>query len=223
MLRSDSVAELDRAGLKTDAAAEDETEPAEQRNGEQERRRDRPVDLVGVDHHEDQADDRGEDHIDERRDELLGVGPDLLELAEGLAAALVLEDLEWQGQRVPNSVGVELCAQPLRYNVYEVVLEVLGHAGDERDTNGHREEERDSAKELSVGELVVLGGVVVDDVAEDQRIKQRKDLIERREDESERDHRRVRAQITGEKPHDRNIDQWEGSRRRGRARFCRSA
>ena len=148
---------------------------------------------------------RGEDHVDERRDELLGVGPNLLELAQRLAAPLVLEDLEGQGQRVANSVGVELRAQPLRYNVDEVVLEVLGHAGDERDTNGHREEERDSAKELSVGELVVLGGVVVDDVAEDQRVEQRKDLIDRREDQSERDQGPVAAQITGEKRHDRNI------------------
>ena len=74
-------------------------------------------------------------------DELLRVGADLLELAERLAAALVLEDLEGQGQRVADAVGVELRAQPLRYDVDEVVLEVLGDAGDERDADGHRQEQ----------------------------------------------------------------------------------
>ena len=83
-------------------------QPAEQRNGEQERRRDRPVNLEGVDHHEHDADERREDDVHERGDELLGVGADLLQLAERLAAALVLEDLEGQGQRVTNAVGVEL-------------------------------------------------------------------------------------------------------------------
>jgi hypothetical protein len=55
------------------------------------------VDVVGVDHHEDHADERREHDVHEGADELLGVGADFLELAERLAAALVLEDLEGDG------------------------------------------------------------------------------------------------------------------------------
>ena len=56
-------------------------------------------------------------------------------------------------------------------------------------------------KNSRVGVLVVLGGVVVDDVAEDQRVEEREDLIDRREDERERDERPIAAQIAGEKRH----------------------
>ena len=62
----------------------------------------------GVDHHEDDADQRGEHHVDGRRDELLDVGAHLLQLAERLAAALVLEHRVGQLERVADAVGVEV-------------------------------------------------------------------------------------------------------------------
>ena len=69
------------------------------------------------------------------RDQLLDVGAHLLQLAERLAAALVLEDRIGQLERVADAVGVELRAQPLRDDVDEVVLEVLRDARDERDAD----------------------------------------------------------------------------------------
>ena len=77
-----------------------------------------------------------EQHVDRGRDQLLHVGADLLQLAQRLAAALVLEHLVGQVQGVADAVGVDLRAQPLRDHVDEVVLEVLGHARDEGDADG---------------------------------------------------------------------------------------
>ena len=61
-----------------------------------------------VDHDEDDADERGEQDVDRDGDQLLDVGPHLLQLAERFAAALILEDRVGQLQRVPDAVGVEL-------------------------------------------------------------------------------------------------------------------
>ena len=82
------------------------------------------------------------------RDQLLDVGAHLLQLAERLAAALVLEHRVGQLERVPDAVGVELRAQPLRDDVDEVVLEVLGDARDERHADRRRQQQADAAEEL---------------------------------------------------------------------------
>ena len=93
--------------------------------------------VVGIDHDEDHAHERCEDDVHERTDEFFGIGANFLELAERLAAALILEDLEGDGQGMANAVGVELGAEPLGDDVDEVVLEVFRDAGDERDADRH--------------------------------------------------------------------------------------
>ena len=104
--------------------------------------RDQPVDGEGVDDDEDDADQgRGRAMLMAAEIELLDVGAHLLELAEGLAAPLVLEELVGQVERVPDPVGVEPRAEPLGDDVDEVVLEVLGHAGDEGDPDRGQEQQ----------------------------------------------------------------------------------
>ena len=83
------------------------------------------------------------------RDQLLDVGAHLLQLAERLAAALILEHRVGQLQRVADAVGVELRAQPLGDDVDVVVLEVLGDARDERDADRRAEQQADAAEELA--------------------------------------------------------------------------
>jgi hypothetical protein len=46
----------------------------------------------GVDHHEDYAHERDEEYVDEGVRQPFEVGSDLLQFAEGFAAALILED-----------------------------------------------------------------------------------------------------------------------------------
>ena len=106
-------------------------------------------------------------------DELLDVGADLLQLAERFAAALILEDRVGQLERVPDAVGVELRAEPLRDDVDVVVLEVLRHARDERDADRRAEQQADALEELDRRVFLEPRGVLVDDVPEDQRIEQR--------------------------------------------------
>jgi len=144
-------------------------------------------------HHADQT---REEDVHERGDEALRVGPDLLKLAECFAAALVLEDLKGEGQRMPDPIGVQLCAQPLRYDIDEVVLEILGDARDECDPDGKPEQEHHATKELSVGVVLEFQGIVVDDVPEDERIEQREDLIDRGKQECQCDERPVAAQVS---------------------------
>ena len=97
-----------------------------------------------------------------------------MQLAERFAAALILEHRVRQLQRVPDAVGVDLRAEALADHVDEVVLEVLRHAGDERDPHRRAEQQAHTAEELSRRALLELRRVLVDDVAEDQRIDERK-------------------------------------------------
>ena len=115
------------------------------------------------------------------RDQLLDVGAHLLQLAERLAAALILEHRVGQLERVADAVGVELRAEPLRDDVDVVVLEVLGHARDERDADRRAEQQADAPEELAGRVFLEPGRVLVDDVAEDQRIEQREDLVDGRQ------------------------------------------
>ena len=66
-----------------------------------------------------------------------------------------------------DAVGVELRAQALRDDVDEVVLEVLGHARDERHADRGCQQQAHAAEELARRVLLELRGVVVDDVPED--------------------------------------------------------
>ena len=51
------------------------------------------MDTEGVDHHEHDADERNEDHIDRSGNKPFHVATDLLQFAQGFSAALVLKDL----------------------------------------------------------------------------------------------------------------------------------
>src|SRR6266576_6153743 len=94
-----------------------------------------------------------------------------------------------------DAVGVELCTQLLRDEADVVILEVLRHARDERHTHGSAQQEADTANELSSRVLLKPCGVLVDDVAKNQRIEEREDLIDRRQDERKGDQTPVVAQI----------------------------
>ncbi len=86
-------------------------------------------------------------------------------------------------------------AQPLRDDVDVVVLEVLGHARDERDADRGGEQQADASEELARRVFLEPRRVLVDDVAEDQRIEQREDLIDGGERERQRDQAAIVAQI----------------------------
>ena len=102
---------------------------------------------------------------------------------------------------MPETVGIELRAQPLGDDVDEVVLEVLGDAGDERHSDGCSEEEAHTTDELPGRVVTVPGGVLVNDMAEYQGIEKREDLVHRRQEQGEEDELPVAAQITVEDSH----------------------
>ena len=86
-----------------------------------------------------------------------------------------------------QAVGVERGSHPLGDDVDEVVLEVLGHPGDEGHAHGAQQQHGDPADELARGVLAEAGGVVVDDVAEDQGIAEGEHLVGGGEEEGEDD------------------------------------
>ena len=121
-----------------DAPAQYGAQQPEHGDGQEIDRRDQPVDAERVGHHEDDPDERREQHVDRSRNEALDVGADFLQPAERLAAALILEDRVRELERVPDAVRIELRTEPLRDHVDVVVLEVLRHARDERHTHRRR-------------------------------------------------------------------------------------
>jgi hypothetical protein len=123
-----------------DLAAQHLAQPAEQRHGQQVGRHHAPVHAGGVDDHEYQADQRGEDQVDRHVDQLLHVGPHLLQFAQRLAGALVFEERVGQFQGVAYAIGIEPRAHLLGDQVDEVVLEVLGHARNERHEHRRRQQ-----------------------------------------------------------------------------------
>jgi hypothetical protein len=102
---------------------------------------------------------------------------------------------------MPDPIRVQLRPEALRDDVDEVVLEVLGDARDEGHAHGRAEEQRHATEELGGRVLLKLRRVLVDDVAEDQRIEQRKDLVDRRERERECHQAPVLLQVAEEEPH----------------------
>jgi hypothetical protein len=73
---------------------------------------------------------------------------------------------------VAYAVGIKACAHLLRDQIDAVVLEILGHARHEGYANCGGQEPTHAPYELGAGVLAVLGGVVIDDEAEDPRIQQ---------------------------------------------------
>ena len=145
------------------------------------------MDCERIDHHENNADERYEKDVDRDIDQPLDVGPNFLEFTECLAAALVFKDRIRQFQRVANAVGIDLRTQPLRDDIREIVLEVFRHSRDERHTHRCAQQKADTANEFRCGVLAVPGRVLVDDIPENERIHQRKDLVDRRKHKRQRD------------------------------------
>ncbi len=178
------------------------------------------MDAERVRHHEDNPDQRGEQDVDAGRDQLLTVGPALLKPAERFAAALILEDRVGQLQRVPDAVGVQLRAEPLRDDVDVVILKVLRDARHERDANRCAQQQADASEELTGRIFLEPGRVLVDDMTEDERVEQREHLVDRGEREGERDQAPVVPEI--------RVEEFHGSRndymcaRSPRARVCPS-
>ena len=106
-----------------------------------------------------------------------------------------------EGEGMADAVGVHLGADLLGDAVDDVVLDVLGDAGDEGDADGGAEEERDTAEELFGGVELVLGGVVVDDVAEDEGVEEGEDLVDGGEQERQENKGDVVLQVAVQDGH----------------------
>ena len=155
-----------------------------------------------VNHHEDDAHERCEHHVDGVGQQLLDVRPDLLQLAQRFAAALILEDRIRQLERMADAVGIELGAEPLRDHVDVVVLEVLGDARDKRHAHGGAQQQAHAAEELPGRVLLETRRIPVDHIPEDERIEQREHLVDRGQDERQRDERPVVPEIAEEQIHE---------------------
>jgi hypothetical protein len=184
-----------------DAAGEGGAEPAQERHGQEVDGSDDPVDGEGVDRHEHDAHQGGEHGVDGRGDELFHVRADLLQLAQRLAAALVLEHRVGQLQGVADAVRVDLRPQALRDHVDEVVLEVLGHARDEGHAHRRRQQQAHAGEELSGRVLPEPHGIAVDHVTKDERIEQGEDLVERGQEQGQGQEPAIAAQVRPEEPH----------------------
>ena len=163
------------------------------------------MDAERVCHHEDDPDERREQHVDRGRNETLDVGADFLQSAERLAAALILEDGVRELERVPDAVRIELGTEPLRDHVDVVVLEVLRHAGDEGHTHRRPEQQADAAKELACRVLPEPGRILVDHMAKNEWVEQREDLVDRRQRQGQRYQSAVVPEVAVEQLHDSGV------------------
>src|SRR5678816_1401202 len=84
-----------------------------------------------------------------------------------------------------NAVRVHLRAKALRDHIDEIVLEILRDARDERYANGGTEQKRHASDEFTGRVILVSSRIRIDDVPENQRIKEGKDLVDRRQNERE--------------------------------------
>src|ERR1700686_472577 len=84
-----------------------------------------------------------------------------------------------------NAIGVDACANLLRDYIDEIILEILGDARDQSHANRRSEQESYTSNELRARILAIASRVGVDDVPENERIQQRKNLIDRRQDKSD--------------------------------------
>jgi len=176
---------------------------AQQRNRRQERGHDDPVHRKRVEDDEHDADQSRENEIDRQRDEFLDVGPHFLELAQRLAASLVLKDGIRQLQRVPDAVRIHLGAHTLDDDVDVIVLEVLGDARHESDAHCHQQQRSRALDECRRLVFAEACRVVVDHVPEDERVQQRENLVGCRQHEREKDQPAVFAQVRGKEVHNR--------------------
>ncbi len=132
-----------------------------------------------VDHHKHDSNQRNEDDVDGGGNKSLHVAANFLQLAQRFSAALVFEDLVGQVQRMPDAVGIHLRSQPLNNHVGEIILEILGHARYKRDAHRRQQQQPGPANELRLRVLVIFGGITVDHMTKDQRVKKGENLIGR--------------------------------------------
>src|SRR5262245_49100069 len=191
----------DRLLHDLDALREHRADHAQDRHGEEVDGRDQPVHREGVDHHEQDPDQRLEHHVDGHADQPLDVRADLLELAQRLAAALVLEDLVGQCQGVVDAVRIDARPEALRDHVDEVVLEVLGDPRDEGHAHRRAQQQRHAAEELAPRVLAVAQRVLVDHVAKDQRVEQREDLVHGGQHQRQQHQLPLRSQVREQQTH----------------------
>src|SRR6185436_20029226 len=150
---------------------------------------------------EDDAHHRQVQHVNDDVEEFFCIGPRLLKFAQSFAAALIFEDGVREFQGMPDSIGIHLGSQALRDDVGEVVLEVLGNAGNKSPTNRHRQPKADAADEYLFRQLFVWNGIVIDDASEDVRVEQREDLVDGRKDQRQDDEWPVMLEIGIEQFH----------------------
>src|SRR5438309_8387157 len=84
-----------------------------------------------------------------------------------------------------NAIGVDACANLLRDYIDEIILEILGGARDQSHANRRSEQQSYTSNELRARILAIASRVGVDDVPENERIQQRKYLIDRGQDEGD--------------------------------------
>src|SRR5256886_13295888 len=84
-----------------------------------------------------------------------------------------------------NAIGVDACANLLRDYIDEIILEILGGARDQSHANRRSEQQSYTSNELRARILAIASRVGVDDVPENERIQQRKNLIDCRQDKSD--------------------------------------
>src|SRR5207247_2882249 len=143
-----------------------------------------PVYLDGVDRNERQADQSREHHVHQQCDELLDIASYPLQLPQSFATALILKQRVREIQRMSNAIGVDACANLLRDYIDEIILEILGDARDQSHDNRRSEQQSYTLNELRARMLAIASRVGVDDVPENERMQQRKHLIDGLKDNS---------------------------------------
>jgi hypothetical protein len=104
---------------------------------------------------------------------------------------------------VPDSIRVHLGAYALDDDVDEVILKILGDSRNERDAHRQEQQLSRALDELRGLVLAKAGRVVIDDVAEDERIQEREDLVRCRKHQREQNQRAVFIEIRIEERHPR--------------------
>src|SRR5881409_523281 len=178
-----------------DFPAEDGNQCAQDGNREEINGRNQPVYPQRINHDEDNTHQRNEKNVDDGIRQTLHIGADFLELAKRFPAALIFEDRIWQLERVADSVGINLSAEPLGDDVDVVVLEILGYARNERYTYRGCQQQTHAPKKLAGCVFAIPRRVIIDHVTEDDRIEKRKDLVDRREHEDRCDEQPVLFEI----------------------------
>ena len=91
-----------------------------------------------------------------------------------------------------------MSTEPLGDDVDVVVLKILRYAGNEGDTYGSCEQQTHATKELTRCVFAIPRRVLIDHMAEDDRIQKRKDLVDRREHEDQGDQKAVLFEVREE-------------------------